>query len=264
MLAELRKVIPSFLRRVDMPERGGAWSRYFEANGKALDGAARRLFDQEPLPAGTVTLVRWDPAGEDHLLAAAVYPYTDLPLEQVEARVALLGQTERLEILEAFIGDRQNRRHRPGRALEMPTYTFDVLADYGAFRDLQRHRMLTIDWQRLSPTHGYAVPDEVSAAGAEAKYRSAMERSAALYGVMAEAGFVAQAQYAVALGYRVRFQLTMNAREAMHLCELRSGPQGHPSYRFVAQEIHRLIGDKAGHKAVAGMMRFVDHSSPAG
>jgi thymidylate synthase ThyX len=260
MLHELRKVIPSFLRRVDIPDRGGAWSGYFTDNRNALDEVAELFFTEAPGPVGTVTLVHWDPAAEDRMLAAAIYPHTLLPLAQVEARVAKLGAIEKLEVLQCFVGDRANRRHRPGRALEMPVYTFDVLSDYGAFRDLQRHRMLTIDWQRLSPAHGYAVPEDVAHAGHEGGYRAAMERSAALYQALARGGFGTQAQYAVALAFRLRYQVTLNAREAMHLTELRSGPAGHPSYRFIAQEMHRLIGEKAGHHAVAAMMRFVDYS----
>ena len=65
--------------------------------------------------------------------------------------------------------------------------------------------------------------------------------------------------YAVALAHRMRYTIEMNAREAMHLIELRSGPQGHASYRTVAQQMHRLIADHAGHTAIADAMQFVDH-----
>src|SRR5688572_31295011 len=87
-----------------------------------------------------------------------------------------------------------------------------------------------------------------------------MERSASLYDALAER-FPAQAPYAVAMAYRIRFVMQMNAREAMHLIELRSTPQGHPVYRRVAQEMHRQIAQEAGHRASAEAMRFVDHSA---
>ena len=134
---------------------------------------------------------------------------------------------ERLAVVRAYVGDRTNRRHRPGRALERPIYRFDVLADYGAFRDLQRHRMLTIEWQPLSPRHGYTRPEAVDDAGCAAAFDETMERSAALHDALAER-FPAQAPYAVALAYRVRFVMQMNAREAMHLIELRSTPRAIP------------------------------------
>jgi hypothetical protein len=162
-------------------------------------------------------------------------------------------------VVRAYVGDRSNRRHKPGRALERLHYRFDVLADYGAFRDLQRHRMLTIEWQPLSPRHGYTRPEAVELAGQAAAFDAAMERSAALHDALA-ARFPAQAPYAVSLAYKVRFVMQLNAREAMHLIELRSTPQGHPAYRVVAQEMHRLIQEEAGHHAVAEMMRYVDYS----
>jgi hypothetical protein len=166
---------------------------------------------------------------------------------------------DRLAVIRAYVGDRSNRRHKPGRALERTDYRFDIVADYGAFRDLQRHRMLTIEWQALDPRLGCTRPEAVDAAGQVAGFDGAMERSALLYEAMVER-FPAQAAYAVALAYKVRFSMQMNAREAMHLIELRTTPQGHPAYRVVGQEMHRLIAEEAGHRAVAEMMTFVDHT----
>jgi thymidylate synthase ThyX len=259
MLAELRKVIPSFLSRVDRPERGGEWSAYQAATASATAETARALFaGVEPEPRPAVTLVDFDPRAEDKLLAAMLYPFVDLPDDQVAARVATMSAAERAAVVDAYVGDRRNRRHKPGRGLERVSYRFDVLSDYGAFRDLQRHRMLTIQWQPLSPRHGYDLPPGVVEAGAGDRFAEAAERSADLYEALART-FPEQAPYAVALAYRIRYSIDMNAREALHLIELRSGPAGHPSYRRVAQEMHHLIATQAGHPLVAAMMRFVDH-----
>ena len=261
MLVELRKVIPSFLSRVDRPERGGEWSAYLAATAQSASAEATRIFArEEPEPRPAVTLVDFDPAAEDRMLAAMLYPYTDLPDDQIRARVRVLSPGEREAVVAAYVGDRRNRRHKPGRALETVSYRFDVLSDYGAFRDLQRHRMLTIQWQRLTPSHGYMLPSDVREAGLADPFEEAMERSAGLYGVLA-GPFPAQAPYAVALAYRVRYSIEMNAREAMHMIELRTAPAGHPEYRRVCQEMHRLIAEEAGHRLVAGMMRFVDHGA---
>ena len=260
ILTELRKVIPSFLTRVDKPDRGGEWTAYQQATAQATASVAAALFgSEEPEPRPEVILVDHDPAAEDKLLAAIAYPYVDLPEDQVAARVARLSDAERRALVEAFAGDRRNRRHKPGRALERASYRFDVLSDYGAFRDLQRHRMLTLQWQPLTPRHGYVMPADVADAGCAERYAEAMDRSRSLYEVLVEA-FPAQAAYAVALAYRVRYSMEMNAREAMHMLELRTSPAGHPAYRRVCQEMHRLIAEEAGHGAVAAMMRFVDHS----
>ena len=153
MLDELRKVIPSFLKRVDLDDRGVAWSTYLASTRSATEEVAARLFpaDEPADPVPGVTLTDFDPDAEVKLVAAILYPVTHLPEAQVEARVRAMTTDERLEVVRAYVGDRANRRHKPGRALERSGYRFDVLADYGAFRDLQRHRMLTVEWQPLSP-----------------------------------------------------------------------------------------------------------------
>jgi hypothetical protein len=261
MLPELRKVIPSFLTRVDRPDRGLAWSAYLEETRTATEAVVQRVFGvEDPDPRPAVVLTDFDPDGEDKVLAAICYPHLALPEDQVLARVRRLGTDERVSILAAYVGDRTNRRHKPGRAFERTGYRFDVLCDYGAFRDLQRHRMLTIEWQALTPEHGYEVPEPVIAAGLTAEFEHAMERSSDLYEAIREES-PDDASYAVALAYRIRFAMQMNAREAMHLLELRTTPQGHPAYRVVGQEMHRLIREDAGHPAIAAAMTHVDHAT---
>src|SRR5262245_61111706 len=226
MLAELRKVIPSFLRRVDEPDRGVAWSNYLAENRLAMEEMAAKVFptegeaDRDP----SVTLVDFDPDAEVKVVASMLYAYTDRPEAEIEATGRSMTTDERIAVVRSYCGDRTNRRHKPGRALERAFYRFDVLTDYGAFRDLQRHRMLTIEWQRLTPRHGFTRPESVDQAGLTAPFDEAMERSAALYEAM-EPEFPEQASYAVSLAYRIRFSLQLNARAAMHLIELRTTPQ---------------------------------------
>jgi thymidylate synthase ThyX len=262
MLTELRKVIPSFLKRVDLTDRGVAASTYMAGGRVHMEEVAARLFPNEAGGGGegpSVRLVDFDPDAEVKLVASMLYPYTQLADADIEARVRAMSVDERLGVMRAYVGERTNRRHRPGRAFERPSYRFDILADYGAFRDLQRHRLLTIEWQPLSPRHGYTRPEAVDRAGLAPTFDEAMERSAALHDALADP-FPLHAPYAVALAYRIRFVMEMNAREAMHLIELRTTPQGHPAYRVVAQEMHRLIAERAGHRVVAEAMRFADHS----
>jgi thymidylate synthase ThyX len=268
MLDELRKVIPSFLQRVDLPERGGAWSAYLEKTRAETGQLVERLFPdlcqpedasvRGPSGSASVTLVDFDPDGEEKVITAICAPRTDRPEEEVRRRVERLGAEDRRALLRAYVGDRSNRRHRPGRAFERTGYRFDVVSDYGAFRDLQRHRMLTIEWQSLGPWLGYEVPETVEEAGVADAYTASMERSRDLYATLAPM-FPEESAYAVALAFRIRYSMQMNAREAMHLTELRSGAQGHPTYRWVAQEMHRLIADQAGHRILAEAMSYVDY-----
>ena len=265
MLTELRKVIPSWVKRVDVGDRGVAHSGYLEQTTRAMKDVADSLFGpavdaSDPVLGGDpeVTLVDWDPDAEVKVVAAMLYPYTNLPEHKVQERVASLGYEERMRVVRSYVGERANRRHKPGRALERTDYRFDVVSDYGAFRDLQRHRLLTVEWQDLTPSNGYTMPESVREAGAAEEYEAAMERSASLHGALAGQFGPTQAAYAVALAFRIRYTMQFNAREAMHLLELRTSPQGHPEYRKVCQEMHRLIAERAGHKVIAEMMTHVD------
>jgi thymidylate synthase ThyX len=262
MLAELRKVIPAFMKRVDLPERGVAWSGYLRSNREAALREARQAFSTEtPEGRPAVTLTDFDPDGELKVVAAALYAATDLPDDQILSKVRGMSAEARAAILRAVTGLRTNRRHRPGRAFERACYRFDILSDYGAFRDLQRHRLLTLEWQRLSTKHGYVLPEEIEAARAAGPFRRVMDEVAGLHEKLIDGGFAEVAPYAVSMAYRVRYCMEMNAREAMHVIELRTTPQGHPSYRRICQEMHRLIAAQAGHPGIAAAIRFADHSS---
>lgn len=260
MLAELNQVIPVFLQRVEQPDRGGVWAEYLSKTRSRVEALAEELLGgEEPEPSPALTLVDWDRDAEDKLLAAMLYAVTDLPERQILERVGRMGASERAAVVDAYAGERQNRRHKPGRALERVDYRFDVLMDYGGFRDIQRHRMLTIEWQDLTPRHGFVLPEDLEELGVAGEFREAMERSEGLWSRL-HPHLPKQAQYAVCMAYRVRFVMQLNAREAMHLIELRSSPQGHPTYRKLAHEIHRQIAEVAGHGAVARMMSYVDYS----
>lgn len=263
LLVELRKVIPAFLTRVDIPNRGGVWTEHLRATRRATAAETSALTTELVADAApTVTLVDWwprDPVdAEIELVVGAMYPHTDVPESQLHAHVSSMSSTERAAVLRAYVGERVNRRHKPGRGFERVWYRFDILGDYGGFRDLQRHRMLTIDWQDLSPAHGHDTPEELSLAGVATSYDEAMTRSAELHARL-HGDFPSPSQYAVNFGYRIRYAIQLNARAAMQMLELRSTPQGHPSYRTIAQQMHTAIADVAGHHVVADTMRHVDH-----
>ncbi len=265
MLEELRKVIPSFLRRVDIAERGGEWSEYLASTSAETTKVVERLWPDAMIPdfepsAPEVRLTDFDPDGEDKLLAAICFAASSMSDAEALRRVRLLGHDDKVALIRAYVGDRKNRRHRPGRAFERTDYRFELVTDYGAFRDLQRHRILTVEWQPLGTQLGYDTPAVIEEAGLSEAYDDCMERSTSLYEALSEQ-FPTQAGYAVSLAYRIRYILQMNAREAIHLLELRSGPQGHPSYRRVAQAMHRAIAEDAGHRAIAEAMIHVDHGS---
>src|SRR6267142_5062430 len=262
MLVELRKVIPAFLQRVDNPDRGVAWSAYLGDARQSMRGLASSLLAPErPRDRAEVTLTDFDPDGEIKVVAAALYSVSDLPDDQLLDVARRMSSDERRAVLQTYVGTRSNRRQKPGRAFERTSYRFDILSDYGAFRDLQRHRLLTLEWQQLSPNHGYVMPEAIDAAGGGEMWKRVMKSSARLYRDIVDAGLDDVAPYAIVMAYRIRFFMQMNAREALHVIELRTAPQGHPSYRRICQDMHQLIEKEAGHVAIAAAMSFVDHSS---
>ena len=262
LLQELQQVMPAFMARVEQPTRGGRWVEYLaDTRSSAFAAVRARVGHVDAEPRDEVTLTEFDADGELKVVASALYAATDLPDDQLLQIARQMSADDRTAILRAYLGDRTNRRHKPGRAFERTRYRFDVLADYGAFRDLQHHRLLTLEWQPLTPNHGCVEPAAIEEAGALADWRAVMDRSADLFVALSANGLGDAASYAVAMAYRVRFYMDMNAREAMHVIELRTAPQGHPSYRRVCQAMHRAIADVAGHRAIAEAMQFADHST---
>jgi len=259
ILNELKAVMPSFVTRVERPDRGGEWIAYLEGRKQAAERSAARLglhgepAEESAKPSVQLVAVR---GTEEDLLAAMLFEAAGVSEAELAKAVRVLPGDERAALIAELVGDRVNRRHRPGRGFEAVSYRFEVVSDYGAFRDLQRHRMLTVQWQPLGPDLGAGVPEELRDAGAADDYRRAIERSREEYERITELGHPELAPYALCLGYRIRYVLDMNAREAMHLIELRSGREGHPGYRAVAHELHAQIARV--HPAVGASMSHVD------
>jgi thymidylate synthase ThyX len=258
VLDAVKAVMPSFVSRVERPGRGDVWIGHLAERREAERRWVERLgLDRDPQAEQrpSVRMVHAD-GDELRLLSALLYEAAGVPEEHALASVAALGPEQRETMLADLVGERANRRHRPGRGFEALRYRFEIVSDYGAFRDLQRHRMLTVQWQALTPDLGADVPEEVAAAGYGDLYASALERSRSEYERLWAAGLTEAAPYALCLGYRIRYVLDLNAREAMHLIELRSAREGHASYRAVAQAMHGLIAERD--PAVAGAMKHVD------
>ena len=249
MHEELSKVIPSLVKRA-------APSNYLIETKKGMHSfAAKKLSGIKVKKMPTVTLVKYNKDAEIDVVAAALYQFSHHPLSQLWKMAKKMTTEERMKAIDEYMGRRSNRRERPLRAAETAYYQFDVLSDYGAYRDLQRHRIMTQIPQLLTVEHGYDVPPEMVEAGFGNEFNSCMKKAAALYKKIA-AEMPNEAQYVVPLAYRIRYIMQFNLREAYHLIELRSTPQGHPSYRHVVQEMFRQI--KAVHPTLVHYMKFVN------
>ena len=265
ILHELRKIIPAFLTRVDLENRGKLWSQYIKDIHSDMNGVVKSLLKKETvaLPIrhtqNEVNLIAGDKDGLDKIIQSILFEYTFESEKDIQKRIETFTEEEKRDILKKYCGNRQNRRHKPGRALETISYKFEVLSDYGAFRDLQRHRMLTLEWQKLSPRNGYIIPIELEDLPRLKKlYENALIKSEGIYEKINDAFGEEVAQYVIPFAYRVRYEICMNLREATHFIELRSQKQGHYSYRKVCIDMHDLIINKAKHDFVDDCMKFVD------
>jgi len=258
ILTEARKVIPMFLERADKPERGGAFVAYRAENIKNIKRLANELLP-ESFVSGEykeVTLSNYFPKNELDLTADMLYSSSDRSLEEIKQIVDKLPYDKKLEIFNTYIGDRLNRRHRPGRALEKAYYSWDIVCDFGIFRDLQRHRMVAdLEWQNLSPRFGYSVPKLIEDADLVDQFEECFDLSLSLFSKMHSVSPV-EAQYATLMGHRMRWKITYNAREAMHFHELRTAPQGHPEYRRIVKIMHDELSNV--HPLLAESMKFVN------
>jgi thymidylate synthase ThyX len=230
---EATKLIPTLIKYAGR-------SAYVAETRAAVEAEASRLLAAEtPAPGRPVTLVRYDEHAEDILVAAILYEACALPFTQVLGRVEKLPPEEKARILDEYLR-RRGRHDQPLRALEHAYYTFDILVDFGAFRDIQRHRMATQTPQELGPAHGYSTPPEIEAFGYRRTFDEWMARAQEAYQVIA-ADLPREASYVLPLAVRKRVLFTWNLREIHHFVQLRSAPQGHLSYRTVAQEVYREL-----------------------
>lgn len=244
ILAEARKVIPTFLERADKPDRGGATIAYRANTYKAVQDIAQKHLTANHSDAQqeAVQLTSVWPRNEIDLLPDMLYEHSSLSLSEITEQVDSWPYERRLEAFQAYIGERLNRRHRPGRAIEKAHYSWDLICDYGIFRDLQRHRMVDdLEWQFLTPRYGYEIPQLVEDAGLGEAFQRCFDLSLQLYSYLQSAGYELDAQYATLLGHKMRWKVTYNAREAFHLHELRTSPQGHPGYRKLVQQMHEQL-----------------------
>jgi len=258
ILNEARKVAPVFLERADKPDRGGATVAYRANTYQAVKKLAGELLPANHTPeTAPVTLTEYTPHNELDIVADMLYEHSDLPLQTLRNEVATWPYQRKLDVFAAYMGERLNRRHRPGRALEKIHYSFDLVCDYGIFRDLQRHRMVDdLEWQALSPRYGYDIPKLVEEAGLTDSFEQCFDLSLELYSALQAGDHHLEAQYATLLGHKMRWKLTYNAREAFHFHELRTSPQGHPGYRRLVLEMHDKVAEV--HPILAEAMKFVN------
>ena len=259
LLKEARQVVPTFLERADKPDRGGAWVAQRAGTRASIHKLAKQN-NLQPMKGNdgeAVQLTEFWPKNEFDILPHALYEHSTLSLAELKQQTSEWNYQEKETALKTYIGERLNRRHKPGRAFEVAHYNFDLICDYGIFRDLQRHRMVdSLEWQQLTPHYGFETPKLVTEAGLDTLFEECFELSMQLYHFLLANDYQYESQYATLLGHKMRWKVMINAREAYHFMELRTSPQGHPGYRKLAKEMYDKIAEV--HPLIAGGMIFVN------
>jgi thymidylate synthase ThyX len=246
---ELNQLIPSFVKRARFNE-------YLAGTAELAKALTAKIAKAPPESAGApVQLIDYDTEAEEKAIAAILYAHARHPLEQLRGIAGKMSDEQRREIFAEHFAKRRHRRDKLSRAFENVYYTFDIVGNLGLYRDLHRHRILTQERQDFTTVHGYDTPPEIPEAGFKKEFDHCMERAAALYEKIYRE-LPAEAQYVVPFAYKIRWYMKMNLREALHLCELRTMPQGHPDYRFITQEMWRKI--QSVHPALAECGKFID------
>ena len=264
---EVTKVLGLLVGRMDRPDRGGRWTTYLAQRQANIDALVDASWPEEPVRqsptpywAPSVRLLGYEPQSDAELIPWMLYEQSGISFAECERRARELSDAQRVEIFQSYSGDRENRRHKPSRAWEMSSYTFEIEIDYGSYRDLARHRLLTLLEQDPVAIAGYQVDPAFAEEGLleaiDPVFDAAFRFAEDLHGTVV----APTARMVLPLAARVRFAIKLNARELLHLVELRSQPQGHPVYRTIAQEMYRSL-DPIGHHHLAAAMRFVDTES---
>ena len=253
LAAELQQVVGPFVKRAE-----GAYGKALQEYLINLSNEAKRhsvLRFSEPGTAVRLVVCEQAQKALDMVVAGLLYGESGQTFGSVLATVSRMPHEQKAGIVESFAGMRGNRRHRPPRAFELVSYTFDVISNFGIFRDIHRHRVLTMQRQRLTTRHGFEVPGEMEPVGCDRDFHECMQRTKEAFSQM-EKTHPEEAQYVVNLAFNYPYMIQVNLRELCHLVELRTLPQGHPDYRLVAQRMYQAV--REAHPELSGIMKFAD------
>lgn len=258
MHEELSKVIPSFVRRADPAHKTHEnFNKFFSAMQTDLQVVANlnEGYPHRSTEPG-IRLIDYDQDAVVKVAAALLFAHSNKSLTDLWDLCRGLSEEDLVRILDAGCNARENRRQKSPRALEHANFTFELITDFGAYRDLHRHRMLTQERQLLCCDYGFYMAPELVGTPLEAEYVAAMHKAKEVHQMIA-AELPEEAQYVVPMAYNIRWYFQLNLRALQWLCELRSAAAGHPSYRFVAQSMARQVCEKF--PAFERFLKFVDY-----
>jgi thymidylate synthase ThyX len=254
---ELDTTIKSFVRRAD-DKYGKAFQNYLnDIKNKSKSITKKEI--KPKLTTGVMTnLVDYEleKTAIDKIITSIFYEQSpSTSYQNILQQVKKISKENKIKIINEFVKLRTNRRHRPSRAFENIYYTFDLCNNFGMFRDFHRHRALTLERQLLTTDHGYNIPNEIKILGIEKDFKDSMNKTKETFDKIRKK-YPEQGQYVVNFAYNYPYFMKFNLREACHLIELRTVPQGHVDYREVAQQMFKQINKV--HPNLSKIMKFVD------
>jgi len=259
---EINKESPAFVKRANN-EQGKDMQNYYRSTRELVKSNAAAVLEKYGYPDVSgyslpkVKLMDWESnsRAERKVVEAIIFEGSNLPLQAIRKLVKKMTADERRAQIIDYTAHRKNRRQRPGRAYEMVDYTFALVSDFGTFRDIHRHRVLTMERPLLTTKFGYSKPEEISEVGLGRLFDEVMQKSREVYEKIAQKNPF-EAQYVVNFAYNYPYFVKMNLREAAHLTELRTIPGGHKDYRHIAQKMFLEI--RKVHPNLAEGLKYVD------
>ena len=254
---ELDTTIKSFVRRAD-DKYGKILQNYLNLIKKSAQNTTKTSISGTPTKGKIVKLAESESEEKaiNSVISAIIYEQSQgMSFDHILKQVRKMSKIKKKKIITEMSNARKNRRHRPSRAFEMTEYTFDLVTNFGMFRDFHRHRALTLERQLLTTLHGYDMPQEVKELGIQKEFKECMGNTDYVFKRI-QKKYPEEAQYVVNFAYNYPYMMKMNLREAAHMIELRTVPQGHQDYRIVAQKMYQSINKK--HPILSKIMKFVD------
>ena len=254
---ELDTTVKSFVRRAD-DKYGKILQKYLNQIKKSAQNTTKTTISGTPKRGNRVKLVENENEQKalNSVISAIIYEQSQgISFDEILKEVKKMNVLKKKKIILEMSNARKNRRHRPSRAFEMTEYTFDLVTNFGMFRDFHRHRALTLERQLLTTFHGYDTPQEIKDLGIQKEFQECMKNTEQVFNKINKK-YSEEAQYVVNFAYNYPYMMKMNLREAVHMIELRTVPQGHQDYRVVAQKMYQSINKK--HPSLSKIIKYVD------
>lgn len=262
-LSEAQGIAESFLSDINLTKDSigesediSATAAYKASTYKSIQKLADELLpSNNAAPSQAVILVDYWPKNELLIVPDMLYEHSSLPLEQLQSIVNDWPYDQKASAFKSYMGDRKSPQQYPGRALEKPHYSWDILCSFNSFRQLQQHKPVDdFNWQSFTPRYGYEVPDILEEAGLTEQFEACFDISLKLYSLLQKEGHALEAQYAVLMGHKLRCKVTYNAREAFLMHELEDTGSLPLDYQELVGAMHEKLAEV--HPLLAESMIF--------